>query len=353
MAAEGKSVMPEINGSNEKGPILFDENICESYILGQLSDADQERFEAAYFADDAFFDKYLAFKTELLDLYSRGQLPEEKRRQFESHFLSTAPRRQRAAESKEFISTVTAYGADLERPVPLVKPTRLSLFQYLKGASLAWAVVLLAVLAGVWWLVTRNSQHIEPEVAQVQTQPSQILQPSISPNYSPEGNTPPDQTVAVPGTTPESKEPETDRQAGTTRNKPPVTVETPARPGISVPAAAITLNLVATRGEGSSNTLTIYSDTPKATIDLARPPALRRTYSAVIQTLEGKVQWRADRVKPTPTNGRLKVEPDPRSLNSGDYTVTLRTSPAANAEVIAEYYLRVERSQQKTPSSPK
>jgi hypothetical protein len=79
--------MPENNGHNKMIADEFNEDMCERYILGELSEGDQEQFEAAYFADDAFFEKYLAFKTDLLDLYSRGQLPEEKRQKFENIFL--------------------------------------------------------------------------------------------------------------------------------------------------------------------------------------------------------------------------------------------------------------------------
>jgi hypothetical protein len=344
--------MPENNGHNKMIADEFNEDVCERYILGELSDGDQEQFEAAYFSDDAFFEKYLAFKTELLDLYSRGQLPEEKRQKFEKHFLATAPRRQRAADAKEFISAVTAFGARLEPAAPVVKPTRLSIFQYLKGPALAWAVVLIAVLAGVWWLVSRKPQ--EPEVAHVQTQPSSpISQPTAIPERSPDGSMPPDQPVTVPSTEPVHNIPEAGRQPDVSRNIPPITTQTPARPAISVPAAAIALNLVATRGEGGGNTLTLYSDTPKAIIELPKAPIGRRQYSAVIQTLSGEVRWRSDRVKPAAGSGRLKLSLDAGSLKSGDYTVTVRTTPAANAEVIAEYYLRVERSTQKTPSSPK
>ena len=66
--------MSEDNGNNGSGTLGFDEEMCVSYLLGELSENDQERFEAAYFADDVFFDRYMAVKNELLDLYSRGEL---------------------------------------------------------------------------------------------------------------------------------------------------------------------------------------------------------------------------------------------------------------------------------------
>jgi hypothetical protein len=129
--------------------------------------------------------------------------------------------------------------------------------------------VLIAVLAGVWWLVSRKPQ--EPEVAHVQTQPSlPISRPTVSTDHSLDGSTPPDQPVTVPSTEPGRNIPDPDRQPDVSRIKPPITTQTPVRPAISVPAAAIALNLVATRGEGGGNTLTLYSDTPKAIIELPK-----------------------------------------------------------------------------------
>jgi hypothetical protein len=345
--------MPENNGNIVIIADEFDENTFEGYILGQLSDSDQERFEAAYFADDLLFEKYSAFKLEMLDLYARGELAEEKRRKVESHFLATAPRRRRVAEAKEFISSVTAYGTRRERDLSIVEPTRLSIFKYFKVASLAWAAVLLAVVAGVSWLVTRDPQRFEPEVAQVEIRPSQILQDTASAERSPVAGTPLNQSQDVPNAEPVGREPHSERQPDISRNRSAVDPAPSARPGIAVPAAAITLHLVATRGEGSGNTLTIYSDTTRAVIDLARPPVLRTSYSAVIETLAGEVRWKADRIRPARGSGGLKLMFDPKSLKSGDYTITLRTTSAADAEVISEYYFRVEHSQQNTPSLPK
>jgi hypothetical protein len=36
------------------------EETCERYLLGELSEAEREQFEEAYFADDALFERFLA-----------------------------------------------------------------------------------------------------------------------------------------------------------------------------------------------------------------------------------------------------------------------------------------------------
>ena len=38
------------------------ENLCEQYLLGQLSESDRQHLEEAYFAEDDLFERYLAVK---------------------------------------------------------------------------------------------------------------------------------------------------------------------------------------------------------------------------------------------------------------------------------------------------
>jgi anti-sigma factor RsiW len=68
------------------------ENLCEQYLLGELSDSDRQQLEEAYFAEDDLFERYLIVKEDLIDAYTRGELSAEKRKQFELHFLSSAAR---------------------------------------------------------------------------------------------------------------------------------------------------------------------------------------------------------------------------------------------------------------------
>jgi Carboxypeptidase regulatory-like domain len=98
----------EVNKRNgASGAMPFDEETCERYLFGELNDTDRERFEMAYFADDAFFDRFLAVKTELLDLYTRGELDPQRTLRLKSHFLSTTPRQRHVAEFSMFTREIT------------------------------------------------------------------------------------------------------------------------------------------------------------------------------------------------------------------------------------------------------
>lgn len=65
------------------------------YLLGELPDDEQSRYEEAYLTDDAVFAQLLAIEQELIDRYVCGALPASQRAHFESYFLRSRHRQQR------------------------------------------------------------------------------------------------------------------------------------------------------------------------------------------------------------------------------------------------------------------
>ena len=236
--------MSGTNGNGTSGGIPFDERMCEQYLFGELSEPDQETFETAYFNDDAFFNRFLAVKDELLDLYHRNGLDPEKRSRIEAHFRSTAPRRQRLAESRDFIRSVTQI-ADRAAPLsaaPLVKPERESIITSLKRLFTlpALATAGLIVLAIVLFMVSRPGvPESEPQVAEqkdsaeVPTNSEVRVESTVPERDSAE----PSQVVTAPSVLP--KQPEESEVAINPRpDLPPVETQTPV-PDRSVDPAQV------------------------------------------------------------------------------------------------------------------
>lgn len=71
-----------------------DEELLRKYLLGELSEPDQQAFEERLLTDDELYDLLLAEEDELVDDYLGGLLSERERERFDSYFLST-PERQR------------------------------------------------------------------------------------------------------------------------------------------------------------------------------------------------------------------------------------------------------------------
>jgi len=70
-----------------------DDSLLRRYLLRDLGLEDVQEVERRIFFEDGFFQRADMVETELVEEYVRGALSEPERRKFESHYLSTAERR--------------------------------------------------------------------------------------------------------------------------------------------------------------------------------------------------------------------------------------------------------------------
>ena len=69
--------------------------IMTRYLLGLLSEKEQEQLEAGFVADQHVFEELLSVEDDLIDDYVSGRLSERYRERFEGYFLRVAERRER------------------------------------------------------------------------------------------------------------------------------------------------------------------------------------------------------------------------------------------------------------------
>lgn len=77
------------------------------YLMGEISDAEQNRLEACYLSDEDLFEDLLLAEDELLDGYARDEFSEHERKRIEKHFLRSHARREKVL----FIRTLMRYSA--------------------------------------------------------------------------------------------------------------------------------------------------------------------------------------------------------------------------------------------------
>lgn len=65
------------------------------YLLGLSTDAERERLESDFFADDDAFQEMLTAEDDLIDAYARGELSAKESKQFEKRFLTSPLGRER------------------------------------------------------------------------------------------------------------------------------------------------------------------------------------------------------------------------------------------------------------------
>jgi len=120
------------------------------YLIGDLTDAEQEETERRLLADESSFEALQVAEDELIDAYVRGELSAEDRERFQEHFLRTPSRRERLQFARAFHQALhekTATSEELPwwRAFFILPRIRLPLA----------AAALLVVACGLWILVER------------------------------------------------------------------------------------------------------------------------------------------------------------------------------------------------------
>ena len=81
----------------------LNEQLITDYLLGDLPEAETERLDELSVTDDEFAEFLQAVENDLVDAYVRGELSENKRAQFESHYLASPKRREKMAFAQTFL----------------------------------------------------------------------------------------------------------------------------------------------------------------------------------------------------------------------------------------------------------
>lgn len=314
------------------------ENIVERYLLGELSEQEQQQFEESYFADDTLFERFLAVKHDLVDAYARGDLAANKRERFEQHFLASQPRRQRVDEAKQFIRAVSLASTTAAQ-VSADSVAQSSEAWWRKPISktfarpLVWqaalVVLLLAALAGSW-AVMRHFQNQRAEDERLQSEEAARKK--------------------------QDEERAREKNAKIINPNGPPTVPSPELPPTPnkqspeiVPAqvASILLLPFGPRDATGSNSLVLHKETRSVVLRLAFKSDDYRRYDAVLRTVASEQVLSRKGLKATTTRQgqRVAIVLDPSIFNHQDYIVTLSGLTAGGQlETIGDYYFNVKRS---------
>ncbi len=325
------------------------EQLCELYLLGELSEAEQANMEEAYFADDSLFERFLAVKDDLLDAYSRGDLTGQKLDRFERHYLTSKARRQGLEETRDLIQVASAASIDTANDQTVSselfksgRPTWLHLFK--SRHPVAWRIgfVTAAVLliAGSWIIVREardraarrsaeeRARNERPTPAQNGTNVNRPPGPAPTYDLNPGG----EQAAASPS------------PSAPFKPKPP-------SPN-SAAFATVTLLPFTSRDAGSASTLALSPEQRVVRLKLVFGDGGYDSFEVSVRTVDGQQVTRREGLKASSneTGKTVTLTFDSSLLRRQDYIVSLRGSTKnGKPQTIAEYYFRVQRT---TPPSP-
>ncbi|MGH9803267.1 MAG: hypothetical protein ACRD82_23125, partial [Blastocatellia bacterium] len=135
------------------------------YLLNDLSEEEQARFEDAYFAAPDLFEQMEAVEEDLIEDYVRNRLTANERAQFERHYLATPERCEKIA----FAEALVGVASELTTPTVVPSPPVPWWNWLLPKPAVGWAFAALLLLAACAWLFI-ETRKLRSQVNQIQIQ---------------------------------------------------------------------------------------------------------------------------------------------------------------------------------------
>ncbi len=349
----------------------YNNQVIIEYLLGSLSEAEAERLDELGFTDDDFAENLKAVENDLVDAFARGELAGAQLEKFESYYLATPLRREKAifaknlqAFAKKTVETPTDENSNATAAAPKAAPERIGFFSKLTvfalsrpvlASGLAFAALAFLLLGG--WLLIQNSER-QNQTNIAQTKPDEAPRREQEPErqLEIERSTKPEpesarsnqdrarlETKIETGKTREQQlraEPaeQRRRQRRLEKNRLADRAKQIAAPRrLSVGAFVL---LPPLRGNHQVQTLSIPAQTAAA-IGLQLEANDYIAYQAVLRSqADNRILWRSG--KRAARNNRFDIRVPARLLKPQIYTITISgVTDTGATEVFSDYSFRV------------
>ena len=125
-----------------------DHDITRRYLLGQLTDDEEQKLEERLLNEDDFFQEVELTKDELAQEYASGELTAKERKWLQENFLASAEGRQRHEFAKTFNHYVTKHREQRKKNVGVIERLR-KLFNQPRFLTAATTAAVLVIAIGV------------------------------------------------------------------------------------------------------------------------------------------------------------------------------------------------------------
>jgi hypothetical protein len=276
---------------------IYNRKTLTDYLLGKLSEADADTYDELSITDDNFADALKSVEDELIDSYLRGELIDADVRRFEASYLASPLLRKKV----EFARTLkTVAEKNLVKPTEDKNESWAGIFAFWKlNSALRYGfAALFLTLTGIfgWFLLSKNKPDEMVKVQPTPTQqPSQqpTQQPTISPTQTPVESTP--SPTASPKKTEVDKTPEP-KLSPTLTPTPKPTIEPTKPPTPNVPTLATFVLLPATRSAGNLQTISIPEKTNAVAFKLPLESDDFKSYRVYLKNEAGKILWQSGKL---------------------------------------------------------
>lgn len=308
------------------------------YLLGQLSEDEQQRVERRYFRDDDYYEQLEAAEDELVDAYVGRRLSAAEREMFEQRFLTTPDR----LEKVEFAREWKAFVSDWSRAAKAKeKAKRASWLGIFHNRAIVIPLAMLMILAvGVIWLALRL-ERTNDEINQLRAASDAKLEAEEKLHGELANEQRRNQQLLD-----ELQDARARREAEELQNergKPEIENRSPSLPPPPV-IASFVLSSALTRDRGAADKFQVPLEATEVWLQAAFKAVDYPSYEAELQTVEGRRVWN-QRGLSARSKGRERaviVKLPARALDDQDYILTLKGITSSGESVIVnEYSFRI------------
>ena len=140
-----------------------DQDIISDYLLGRLTDDEQQTVEERLMVEDDFFDEFEASANELVEQYSAGELGAKERDWFQKHYLASTEGQQRYKLVVALDSINCPQYPEQAMPQPALHERITSFFKLHSWAvASATSAALVLIVAAVWVLRSEGPTFVGP-----------------------------------------------------------------------------------------------------------------------------------------------------------------------------------------------
>jgi hypothetical protein len=319
-----------------------DDERLAGYLLGRLTEEEQEGVERFYFGDEENLGLLAAAEDDLIDSYVRGELAPRERERFEEFFLRSPQRRER-------VETARALDRLLKKtqgaaPAPLTHP------RFRRAAFwLPLAACLLLTAGGAFLVYRMLAARRADEAAQARLaeEAEKAARPAPQQQPTPQQQSTPQQPESQDAReTHPAPQPTTPQPTNSQPTSPQTTAPQPTVPQQRSVVASILLTAGTSRGGGASQTLNIARGAERVKLLAEVSGQDYQSYEALLRTAEGVEVWRGSVKAGGRKRGAAVVAftPPARVFHGGDYTLSVTGLRAdGSPDAAGEYQFRVSR----------
>lgn len=322
---------------------IKDESVIVRYLLGELSEEEQNRLEDRAFSDREYLRIVDTVENDLIDEYARGELSDIQRLRFERRFLAS-PGRQRKVEFARALAEIVPKEATETAPRPatvvVAVSWRDSLISALRNLNPAFkfsmAAAALILVIGASWLLTAFL-GLRAQLAQRQEEQQARLRQEELLRRQGAGERARSEDLAAQLQSERDRRARGEAAARQSDNDHlrPSSADAPLIASVFLPPGV-------SRGGGDRPRLTVRRTTRLAQlqIGLEREDSYR-SFRAEVRTAQGHEVWTRDRLQAR--RGRagrvINLLIPGKILGSGEYELTLKgTTDGRNTEDVRFYY---------------